>query len=136
MVAVTGKTSLGPFVHSRAQTVHNFAFVVPVYDYTDVETFAPACDDNCVGYQVFSWDEETSSFTTDGQLYDDINEARADAEGLHDDQRGVYDVATEGTTYFVDYSADLDGKAETTYDLKVSENPKGSFVENGESLIR
>lgn len=135
MVAATGKTVLGPFAQSRAQTVHNFAFVVPVYDYTDVAEFAPACDDDCVGYQVFSWEKETSSFTTTGRLYDDINEARAVAEKLHDEQRAAYEVAIEGTTYFVDYSVDLDGKAESAYQLTVSESPVASFVENGEGLI-
>lgn len=106
---VTEQGVVGPFIKSRILTVHNFAFVVPVYDYDEEDTmdFAPACDSDCVGYQVFAWTGE--AFEPTGELYDDVREARTDAENLHSEWVKRYEIkTTKGTEYYVEQIPEFD----------------------------
>lgn len=102
MVYETGQKVLGPFVKSNAPTMHNFAFVVPVYDFDSVDDLAPAGADDGVGYQVFEWNEEYRSFDTEGTLYDVIDEAREYASRVNEKWRAHYEISHELTVYYVD----------------------------------
>jgi hypothetical protein len=64
-------------------TVPAFAFIVPVYDYDNIDDLSPAVDGDCVGYMAFGWNVKGQCWKKLSRLHDIPAEARAVAEAHH-----------------------------------------------------
>ena len=89
---------------STVPDVWAFAFIVPVYDYTDVYDLSPALcrQGDCVGWQAWGWDAESQQWERIGILTDEPAEARRFALDHQKVLMGERDIAAEPVTYMVD----------------------------------